>query len=121
MKSCSNRLWPPGVRLPWGNPAVVRQSRKFCTQNRFPEGSSEASADEGGASPGASCGSSVSPAHETAMSLLAQSREGATSAGTNARWFLIQGMPFIANVSTTRVYDHRKTRPEDSPVFKVKY
>jgi integrase/recombinase XerD len=26
-----------------------------------------------------------------------------------------------ANVSTTRVYDHRKTRPEDSPVFKVKY
>jgi site-specific recombinase XerD len=27
----------------------------------------------------------------------------------------------LANVSTTRVYDHRKTRPEDSPVFKVKY
>ena len=26
-----------------------------------------------------------------------------------------------ASVSTTRVYDHRKTRPEDSPVFKVKY
>jgi integrase/recombinase XerD len=26
-----------------------------------------------------------------------------------------------ANVSRTRVYDHRKTRPEDSPVFKVKY
>jgi integrase/recombinase XerD len=26
-----------------------------------------------------------------------------------------------ANVSTTRVYDHRKTRPEDSPAFKVKY
>jgi integrase/recombinase XerD len=26
-----------------------------------------------------------------------------------------------ANVSTTRVYDHRKTRPEDSPTFKVKY
>jgi site-specific recombinase XerD len=26
-----------------------------------------------------------------------------------------------ANVSTTRVYDHRKTRPEDSPVFKVSY
>ena len=25
------------------------------------------------------------------------------------------------NVSTTRVYDHRKTRPEDSPVFKVSY
>jgi site-specific recombinase XerD len=26
-----------------------------------------------------------------------------------------------ANVSTTRVYDQRKTRPEDSPVFKVSY
>ena len=26
-----------------------------------------------------------------------------------------------ANVSTTRVDDHRKTRPEDSPTFKVKY
>src|ERR1017187_3016182 len=26
-----------------------------------------------------------------------------------------------ANISTTRVYDHRKTRPEDSPVFNVKY
>ena len=26
-----------------------------------------------------------------------------------------------ANVSTTRVYDHRKTRPEDSPTFKVQY
>lgn len=26
-----------------------------------------------------------------------------------------------ANISSTRVYDHRKTRPEDSPVFKVKY
>lgn len=26
-----------------------------------------------------------------------------------------------ANISTTRVYDHRKTRPEDSPTFKVSY
>ncbi len=26
-----------------------------------------------------------------------------------------------ANVSTTRVYDRRKTRPEDSPAFKVSY
>jgi site-specific recombinase XerD len=26
-----------------------------------------------------------------------------------------------ANVSTTRIYDHRKTRPEDSPTFKVSY
>ena len=26
-----------------------------------------------------------------------------------------------ANVSTTRLYDRRKSRPEDSPTFKVKY
>jgi integrase/recombinase XerD len=26
-----------------------------------------------------------------------------------------------ASVSTTRIYDHRKTRPEDSPVFRVSY
>jgi site-specific recombinase XerD len=26
-----------------------------------------------------------------------------------------------ANVSTTRLYDRRKTRPEDSPTFRVKY
>ena len=26
-----------------------------------------------------------------------------------------------ANVSTTRVYDHPKTKPEDSPTFKVSY
>ena len=26
-----------------------------------------------------------------------------------------------ANVSTTRLYDRRKTRPEDSPTFKVRY
>ena len=26
-----------------------------------------------------------------------------------------------ASVSTTRVYYHRKSRPEDSPVFKVSY
>jgi integrase/recombinase XerD len=26
-----------------------------------------------------------------------------------------------AIVSTTRVYDHRKTRPEDGPVFNVSY
>ena len=24
-----------------------------------------------------------------------------------------------ANIATTRIYDHRKTRPEDSPTFKV--
>src|SRR5271165_182382 len=26
-----------------------------------------------------------------------------------------------ANISTTRIYDHRQTRPEDSPTFKVVY
>jgi integrase/recombinase XerD len=26
-----------------------------------------------------------------------------------------------ANISTTRIYDHRQTRPEDSPTFKVSY
>ncbi|MBZ2186788.1 MAG: tyrosine-type recombinase/integrase [Bryobacter sp.] len=26
-----------------------------------------------------------------------------------------------ANVSTTRLYDRRKSRPEDSPTFRVRY
>jgi integrase/recombinase XerD len=26
-----------------------------------------------------------------------------------------------ANIATTRIYDHRHTRPEDSPTFKVTY
>jgi integrase/recombinase XerD len=26
-----------------------------------------------------------------------------------------------ANLSTTRIYDRRKSKPEDSPTFKVKY
>ncbi len=26
-----------------------------------------------------------------------------------------------ADIATTRIYDHRKTRPEDSPTFKVAY
>jgi site-specific recombinase XerD len=26
-----------------------------------------------------------------------------------------------ANIATTRIYDHRKTRPEDSPTFKVSF
>jgi integrase/recombinase XerD len=26
-----------------------------------------------------------------------------------------------ANISTTRIYDHRKTKPEDSPTFKISY
>jgi site-specific recombinase XerC len=26
-----------------------------------------------------------------------------------------------SNIATTRIFDHRKTRPEDSPTFKVVY
>jgi integrase/recombinase XerD len=26
-----------------------------------------------------------------------------------------------ANIATTRIYDHRRSRPEDSPTFKVDY
>jgi integrase/recombinase XerD len=26
-----------------------------------------------------------------------------------------------ANIATTRIYDHRRMRPEDSPTFKVAY
>jgi integrase len=26
-----------------------------------------------------------------------------------------------ANIATTRIYDHRETRPEDSPTFMVNY
>ena len=26
-----------------------------------------------------------------------------------------------ANISTTRIYDHRKSKPEDSPTFKITY
>ena len=26
-----------------------------------------------------------------------------------------------ANIATTRIYDHRKTRPEDTPTFTVAY
>ena len=26
-----------------------------------------------------------------------------------------------ANIATTRIYDHRRTKPEDSPTFKVAY
>ena len=33
----------------------------------------------------------------------------------------VQEMLGDANIQTTRIYDHRKTRPEDSPVFKVSY
>lgn len=42
-----------------------------------------------------------------------------------AEWFAdiakVQEWLGHANISTTRVYDHRKTRPEDSPTFKVRY
>jgi site-specific recombinase XerD len=33
----------------------------------------------------------------------------------------VQGWLGHANISITRVYDHRKSRPEESAVFKVKY
>src|ERR1700732_4755355 len=33
----------------------------------------------------------------------------------------VQGWFGHANVSTTRLYDRRKTRPEDSPTFRVRY
>jgi site-specific recombinase XerD len=33
----------------------------------------------------------------------------------------VQEMLGHSNIQTTRMYDHRKTRPEDSPVFKVSY
>jgi integrase/recombinase XerD len=33
----------------------------------------------------------------------------------------VQEWLWHANVSTTRLYDRRKTRPEDSPTFHVKY
>jgi hypothetical protein len=31
------------------------------------------------------------------------------------------GMAGHANVSTTRLYERRKSKPEDSPTFRVKY
>jgi hypothetical protein len=33
----------------------------------------------------------------------------------------VQGWLEHANVSTTRLYDRRKSKPEDSPSFRVKY
>jgi integrase len=33
----------------------------------------------------------------------------------------VQGRLGHANIGTTRIYDHRRTRPEDSPTFKVVY
>jgi integrase/recombinase XerD len=26
-----------------------------------------------------------------------------------------------ANIATTRIYDHRRTQPEDSPTFRISY
>jgi hypothetical protein len=31
------------------------------------------------------------------------------------------GMAWHASIATTWIYDHRKTRPEDNPTFKVNY
>jgi integrase/recombinase XerD len=33
----------------------------------------------------------------------------------------VQEWLWHANILTTKLYDHRKTRPEDSPTFKVAY
>ncbi len=33
----------------------------------------------------------------------------------------VQGRLGHANIGTTQIYDHRRTRPEDSPTFKVVY
>jgi integrase/recombinase XerD len=33
----------------------------------------------------------------------------------------VQGWLGHANIATTRIYDHRRTRPEDSPTFKLAY
>jgi hypothetical protein len=45
----------------------------------------------------------------------------ARSSRQNARPQLAEAHAGHANIATTRIYDHRKTRPEDSPTFKVNY
>ena len=39
----------------------------------------------------------------------------------NTRLYDIVLLPWLPEDRTTRIYDHRKTRPEDSPTFKVAY
>jgi hypothetical protein len=41
--------------------------------------------------------------------------------GSTALLLLITSGSGHANIATTRIYDHRKTMPEDSPTFKVTY
>ena len=56
-------------------------------------------------------------------SLIAESRaiEVANALDHQADIAKVQEWLGHSNVSTTRLYDRRKTRPEDSPTFHVKY
>jgi integrase len=55
---------------------------------------------------------------ESAEKLLAAMRAHAVPPATA---HTVQEWLGHANIATTRIYDHRRTRPEDSPTFKVAY